>query len=134
MRAHGREALELARGEANPFPAVIAEPAEAELVMAVPTQERPRKAAEDQPTARVLRRKAAEPAVEDERRVVRAEAAAVGFGGNEELRRDVHVREANIRRRPLPCQVGFLTSVKWPPSGRNAARGSDHRSQRAPVA
>ena len=36
--------------------------------------------------------------------------------------------EANIRRKPPPCQVGFLTSAETVPSCRSAARGFDHGS------
>src|SRR5438477_12703642 len=35
---------------------------------------------------------------------------------------------ANIRRKPPPCQVGFLTSAESVPSCRSAARGFDHGS------
>ena len=42
-------------------------------------------------TARVLGGESTKPAVEDQRGVVRAEAPAVGFGRDEEFRRDVHV-------------------------------------------
>src|SRR5947199_263191 len=80
----------LARGEAQPLPAVVAEPAEAELVMAAAAKERPREPAEDHPTARVLRREPAEPAVEDERGVVRAEATPVRFRWDEHVGRHVH--------------------------------------------
>ena len=89
-RAHGRKALELARGEAQPLPTVVAEPAEAELVMAAAAKKRPREPAEDHPTARVLRREPAEPAVEDERGVVRAEATPVRFRRDEHVGRHVH--------------------------------------------
>src|SRR5438128_7932236 len=35
------------------------------------------------------------------------------------------MREANIRRKPPPCQVGFLTSAESVSSCRSAARGFD---------
>src|SRR5262249_24100576 len=82
-RAHGREVLEPAGGEAEPLPAVVSEPAEAELVVTAPAEERTRESAEDRPTARVLGREAPQPAVEHERGVVRAEASAVGFRRDE---------------------------------------------------
>ena len=81
----------LARGDAEPFAAVVAEPAEAEVVMTAPAEECPREPAEDYATARVLGGESTKPAVEDQRGVVRAEAPAVGFGRDEEFRRDVHV-------------------------------------------
>ena len=59
--------------------------------MTAPAEKRPREPAEDYATARVLGGESTKPTVEDQRGVVRAEAAAVGFGRDEEFRRDVHV-------------------------------------------
>src|SRR5262249_53217204 len=73
--AHGREALERGCGEAEALAGVVAEPREAELVVAATAQEGVREPAEDRPAARLLRGEAAEPAVEDEGGVVGAEAA-----------------------------------------------------------
>jgi len=64
--------------------------AEAALVVATPAEECLREPAEDRPTTRVLRRETPQPAVHDERGVVRTEPTAIGFRGDEKLGRHVH--------------------------------------------
>jgi hypothetical protein len=99
--ADRREALHLARGEAEPLAGVIAEPAEAEVVMGATAEERMREPAEHDPAARLLRGESAKPAVENECGVVGVEPAAVGLGRDEQLLRDVHRRRRLGEYRPV---------------------------------
>src|SRR5262249_56634384 len=90
-RARGRGAGGLGGGGAGPLAGVVAEPREAELVVAATPEEGVREPAEDRPAAHLLRGEPTKPAVEDERGVVSAEPAApVGLGRDEQLRGGVH--------------------------------------------
>ena len=74
--AHVGEGVELATGEAEPLPGVIADASEAERMVAVLAEEEAGQRAEDAPAARFLARQAAEVAVEEKRRLIGGGAAA----------------------------------------------------------
>src|SRR5439155_1121090 len=114
--AHGGEALELSGREPKSLAGVIPEPREAENLLAAAPQERARQASEHGPAPRLLRREAAEVAVEHERGVVVPEAAAAGFRRDEHLGwDDVAAHGANNRRNSLLCQAPcFLAPRGFP--------------------
>src|SRR5206468_3148248 len=79
--ADGREALELARRGPEPFPAVVTDPPEAEVVVAAASEEAAGEGSEDDPAPRFLCGEAAEPPVENERGVVGAKPRPYVSGG-----------------------------------------------------
>ena len=75
--------------------------------MATPAEECLREPAEDRPTTRVLRRETPQPAVHDERGVVRTEPTAVGFRGDEKLGGHFHRSERTLGENAAVVKYAF---------------------------
>jgi len=104
--ANLREALQLARRHTEPLARVVAEPREAEDLLAPCAEKGAGEAAKDRPAKPVLSRQASQPAVDYESGVMTVEAPAGGVGRYEDLGwNDLRQHGANIRRTPVLCQV-----------------------------
>jgi hypothetical protein len=107
-RTDRRQALDLARRQAEPLAGVVTEAGEAELVVSAAGEEASRQTAENRTALGFMGGEPPQRAVEYERRVGRGKRTAVRLGRYEEVGGCIHGRRANNRRRRDRCQAGFL--------------------------